>query len=257
MNKKWLVWLISFIAAAVLLTGCGADQKEVRETTESFMQALVDSDLETAKQYATKELIASEEMRLLDKENLETSFYDAIGVKRESLGEEAQKAVSEYVSDVVDKAYQSYEIGDIKIQGDTASVTTKVTLGFDPDAESNLAETAQEEINSYQTENYEDLVNVYIEEGETALYNKLYNDLLPIIAAKMKDELDNSSSKEESTILTLKNTDEGWKVTQLQEAVTDAEESDAAQETASTSQAADAAQETASTSQAAEEEETE
>ena len=257
MNKKWLVWLISFIAAAVLLTGCGADQKEVRETTESFMQALVDSDLETAKQYATKELIASEEMRLLDKENLETSFYDAIGVKRESLGEEAQKAVSEYVSDVVDKAYQSYEIGDIKIQGDTASVTTKVTLGFDPDAESNLAETAQEEINSYQTENYEDLVNVYIEEGETALYNKLYNDLLPIIAAKMKDELDNSSSKEESTILTLKKTDEGWKVTQLQEAVTDAEESDAAQETASTSQAADAAQETASTSQAAEEEETE
>ena len=136
-------------------------------------------------------------------------------------------------------------------------MTTKVTLGFDPDAESNLAETAQEEINSYQTENYEDLVNVYIEEGETALYNKLYNDLLPIIAAKMKDELDNSSSKEESTILTLKNTDEGWKVTQLQEAVTDAEESDAAQETASTSQAADAAQETASTSQAAEEEETE
>lgn len=257
MNKKWLVWLISFIAAAVLLTGCGADQKEVRETTESFMQALVDSDLETAKQYATKELIASEEMRLLDKENLETSFYDAIGVKRESLGEEAQKAVSEYVSDVVDKAYQSYEIGDIKIQGDTASVTTKVTLGFDPDAESNLAETAQEEINSYQTENYEDLVNVYIEEGETALYNKLYNDLLPIIAAKMKDELDNSSSKEESTILTLKKTDEGWKVTQLQEAVTDAEEGDAAQETASTSQAADAAQETASTSQAAEEEETE
>ena len=169
MNKKWLVWLISFITAAVLLTGCGADQKEVRETTERFMQALVDSDLETAKQYATKELIASEEMRLLDKENLETSFYDAIGVKRESLGEEAQKAVSEYVSDVVDKAYQSYEIGDIKIQGDTASVTTKVTLGFDPDAESNLAETAQEEINSYQTENYEDLVNVYIEEGETAL----------------------------------------------------------------------------------------
>lgn len=239
MNKKWLVWLISFIAAAVLLTGCGADQKEVRETTESFMQALVDSDLETAKQYATKELIASEEMRLLDKENLETSFYDAIGVKRESLGEEAQKAVSEYVSDVVDKAYQSYEIGDIKIQGDTASVTTKVTLGFDPDAESNLAETAQEEINSYQTENYEDLVNVYIEEGETALYNKLYNDLLPIIAAKMKDELDNSSSKEESTILTLKKTDEGWKVTQLQEAVTDAEEGDAAQETASTSQAAE------------------
>ena len=66
-----------------------------------------------------------------------------------------------------------------------------------------------------------------------------------------------SSSKEEVTILTLKKTDEGWKVTQLQEAVTDAEESDAAQETASTSQAADAAQETASTSQAAEEEETE
>ena len=231
MKKIWLTCSVTLMTAVFLLTGCGsADRQAVTETTENFLQALADSDLDAAGEYATQELLESEEMKLLNKSNLEDSFYRSIKVDRESLDEEAQKAVAEYVGAVVDRAYVGYEVGDVKIQKDEASVTTQVRLGFDPDARSNLAETLQDDIDAYRSENYEELVSIYVEEGEQALYNKIYNDLIPIAVSKMREDLENSEEKTESTILTLRKTDGTWKVTELRKTQDNAGEGDTAAE---------------------------
>ena len=231
MKKIWLTCSVILMTAAFLLTGCGsADRKAVTETTENFLQALVDSDPDTAAEYATQELLESEEMKLLNKSNLEESFYQAIKVDRENLGEEAGKAVTDYVSAVVDRAYVGYEVGDVKIQKDTAYVTTRIRLGFDPDERSNLADALQDDIDAYRSENYDELVNIYVEEGEQALFNKIYNDLIPIAVSKMREDLEKSEEKTESTILTLRKIDGTWKVTELRETKENAGEGDTAAE---------------------------
>ncbi len=177
--KKLLVWAMTVIAVTVMLTGCNSEQKAVQETTEKFLQALVDSDLDVLAECSTPELMQSDEMKLLDKENLANSFYEAIGVEKEDLSEEAVKAVDIYVDRVVDSVYKDYKVGDIKIQGDTASVTTEITLGFDPNEESSLSDSTMEEIEKYRTEHYDELVDLYVEQGEKALYQKIYDDLIP------------------------------------------------------------------------------
>lgn len=215
--KKLLVWAMTVIAVTVMLTGCNSEQKAVQETTEKFLQALVDSDLDVLAECSTPELMQSDEMKLLDKENLANSFYEAIGVEKENLSEEAVKAVDIYVDRVVDSVYKDYKVGDIKIQGDTASVTTEITLGFDPNEESSLSDSTMEEIEKYRTEHYDELVDLYVEQGEKALYQKIYDDLIPIIVTKMEEELAGSNDTVESTILTLKKIDGVWKVTELLE----------------------------------------
>lgn len=215
--KKLLVWAMTVIAVTAMLTGCNSEQKAVQETTEKFLQALVDSDLDVLAECSTPELMQSDEMKLLDKENLANSFYEAIGVEKEDLSEEAVKAVDIYVDRVVDSVYKDYKVGDIKIQGDTASVTTEITLGFDPNEESSLSDSTMEEIEKYRTEHYDELVDLYVEQGEKALYQKIYDDLIPIIVTKMEEELAGSNDTVESTILTLKKIDGVWKVTELLE----------------------------------------
>ena len=82
--------------------------------------------------------------------------------------------VNEYVKNVVDKAYKSFEIQDIKVQEETAAVTARITLGYNPDASSNVSDDTGDLINAYQTEHYDELITIYTEEGEKAMNKKIY-----------------------------------------------------------------------------------
>ena len=121
------------------------------------------------------------------------------------------------VRKLVKKAYKSFEIQDIKIQEDSASVTAKITLGYDPEASSDVSDETIELVKEYQSEHYDELVSIYTQEGEKAMYKKIYNDLIPIIVGKMQEDIEKSTGSEEKTILTLKKTDGKWLVTDLEE----------------------------------------
>ena len=159
----------------------------------------------------------SEAMQFMDPQHLSESFYAAMGIDKEELDEEAVKAVDAYVDELVTRAYQSYEIQDVKVQKDTASVTARITLGYDPDASSAISEETQELIDQYQKEHYDELVNVYIEEGEKAMYKKLYNDLIPIVIGKLHEQIESGGTSEEKTVLTLSKIEKTWIVTALEE----------------------------------------
>jgi hypothetical protein len=133
------------------------------------------------------------------------------------MDEEAQKAVDEYVGKVVAKAYKSFEIQDIKIQEDKASVTAKITLGYDPEASSKLSDETVALIRDYQSEHYDELIAIYTDEGESAMYKKIYSDLIPIVIGKMQEELESSTPSDEKTVLSLEKIDKKWLVTNLEE----------------------------------------
>ena len=170
----------------LLLTACNSDQKAVTEAAEGFLNALVKNDKDAAAQYATEEFMQSETMKFMDAQYLSDVFFDAMGVTRDEIDEEAQKAVDDYEKLIIERAYKDYEIQDIKIQDNKAYVTAKITLGYDPEASRNISKDTQKIIDDYKTENYDELMSICKEKGERAMYRKLYSDLIPIIIGKMQ-----------------------------------------------------------------------
>ena len=231
MSKKWITVMLTAFSV-LMLAGCGMNKKAVTETADSFLTAIVNNDKETAAQFASEDFMKSEAMQFMDPQHLSESFYAAMGIDKEELDEEAVKAVDAYVDELVTRAYQSYEIQDVKVQKDTASVTARITLGYDPDASSAISEETQELIDQYQKEHYDELVNVYIEEGEKAMYKKLYNDLIPIVIGKLHEQIESGGTSEEKTVLTLSKIEKTWIVTALEENRPSAAEAVSAQEAA-------------------------
>lgn len=231
MSKKWITVMLTAFSV-LMLAGCGMNKKAVTETADSFLTAIVNNDKETAAQFASEDFMKSEAMQFMDPQHLSESFYAAMGIDKEELDEEAVKAVDAYVDELVTRAYQSYEIQDVKVQKDTAFVTARITLGYDPDASSAISEETQELIDQYQKEHYDELVNVYIEEGEKAMYKKLYNDLIPIVIGKLHEQIESGGTSEEKTVLTLSKIEKTWIVTALEENRPSAAEAVPAQEAA-------------------------
>jgi len=217
MSKRLVTVLVTVVTVMLLVTGCNSDQKAVTETVEGFLNAMVANDMETASQYATEEFMNSDTMKLMQPDYLADIFYETLAVEKDDLGEEAQNAVNEYVKNVVDKAYKSFDIQDIKIQEETAAVTAKITLGYNPEASSGVSEDTNALVSEYQTEHYDELVAVFTEEGEKAMYKRIYNDLIPIIIGKMQEALESGEPSEEKTILSLVKTDGKWLITDLEE----------------------------------------
>ena len=217
MSKRWISVLVTVFTVMLLATGCNSDKKVVTESVEGFLNAMVANDMEKASGYATEEFMNSDTMKLMQPDYLADTFYAAMGVEKDDLDEKAQNAVNEYVKDVVDKAYKSFEIQDIKIQEETAAVTAKITLGYNPEASSGVSEDTNALVSEYQTEHYDELVAVFTEEGEKAMYKKIYNDLIPIIIGKMQEALESGEPSEEKTILSLVKTDGKWLITDLEE----------------------------------------
>ena len=216
MSRKLITLLLTALTILVL-TGCNGEKKAVTETAEGFLNAMVNNDMNAAAQYATEDFMNSKTMKLMDPDYLAETFYTAMGVSKEDMDEEAQKAVDEYVGKVVEKAYKSFEIQDIKIQEGKASVTAKITLGYDPEASSKLSDETVALIRDYQSEHYDELIAIYTDEGESAMYKKIYSDLIPIVIGKMQEELESSTPSDEKTVLSLEKIDKKWLVTNLEE----------------------------------------
>ena len=216
-SVKKLTTALLTILTLLILTGCNNDKKDVTAAAEGFLTALVNNDREAASQYATEEFMKGDVMKMIDPQYLSDSFYEAMGVSKDEIDEEAQKVVDEYVNQIVEKAYKDYEIQDVKVQDEKAAVTVRITLGYDPEASNMISEDTKELISAYQTEHYDELISLYKDEGEKAMYRKLYSDLIPIVVGKMKEQLESGESAEEKTILSLEKIDKTWLVTDLEE----------------------------------------
>lgn len=216
MSKKLITALLT-VLTVMILTGCSNNKKAVSEAAEGFLNAMVNNDMDAAAQYATDDFMKSDTMKLMNPEYLADTFYTAMGVEKDDMDENTRQVVDEYMKKVVSKAYKSFEIEEIKILEDKANVTAKITLGYNPEESSGLSDDTLELVSQYQKDHYDELVEIYTEEGEKAMYRKMYNDLIPIIIGKMQEALESSDPSEEKTVLSLVKADKKWLVSDLEE----------------------------------------
>lgn len=216
MSKKLITALLT-VLTVMILTGCSNNKKAVSEAAEGFLNAMVSNDMDAAAQYATDDFMKSDAMKLMKPDYLADTFYAAMGVEKDDMDENTRQVVDEYMKKVVSKAYKSFEIEEVKILEDKASVTAKIVLGYNPEESSGLSDDTLELVSQYQKDHYDELVEIYTEEGEKAMYKKMYNDLIPIIIGKMQEALESSDPSEEKTVLSLVKVDNKWLVSDLEE----------------------------------------
>lgn len=224
MNKKkvGVVILMASMTAGVL-AGCGDnDTKDIRAAGEGMLQGWVDGDWDEISKYGTEDLLNDSKMDVFNSERTEANFYEEIGVSKGDMDESAQEAVTAYAEDFPKKFVDSFEITNVSESQDEEGVGTveaSVVLAFDPDEiDTEDNEELQKLSDDYLNDHQDELVSMYTDSGEEAMYQKIYNDLLPDILKVYENIIDSADSYTEIVDLTVEKQDDGtWLVSDYQE----------------------------------------
>ena len=230
MKKTVTLLSIAVLLTMLLTTGCAIHGKKIREASEGFLNALVSGDPQSASEYASEPVMLDAGVDFLSREKLEESLYKELGsdageIKKEDLSEEAQKAFSDFIDVLVERSFLAYTISDISEKKGVGTVRAEIEVGYDPRGERlfDADMTASEEIETYQNENREELLRIYEEQGAEAMRRKIYSDVVEIMAASMKETVENAAPQKRQIVLTVEKQDEKWIVTGIEDDKTSAE----------------------------------
>lgn len=223
--KKTLVILLALaVMVLVPLTGCGGAsseaEDEVRAAAETFMNAMQDGDFEAMKACSDPALYEEDgDMYSFGTiGNMDEIFAESLGIdiSAEDLGESTKTGLQDFVDTLLDNMVTSYEIKDVSVDGDTGTASVTTTYGYDPekmqeiDLDDEVGTLATEYMKKHQTE----LLEIYQNDGEAAMYSKVLDDLLPDILSKYMDEVLKTGEVTQDSVLTLTKQDDGsWLVT--------------------------------------------
>jgi len=224
MNKKIISALMAVLmTAAILLTGCSNNKEAINAAATGFMDGMQAGDLAAIKEYATEDLMSSGDLDSFNVEGLIADFYESLGIEAAELDEAAQKAVTDFCTNISKNVVKSYEITDTKEEKGEGTVTANVVLGFDPDKfdvdnDPATSEKLNKLVEAYQSENLDALLEIYTNEGEDAFYKKLYSDLIPEILTIYQEQISSIGELNEQVVLTVQEQeDKSWKVSAYQE----------------------------------------
>lgn len=215
-NKLYTLTLITCLC--FLFAGCGKSDKDmVLETANTFLQAAMACDMETVSQNCNETVLTDIGLNAVSPEYAETMIYENMGIEKAALSAESQKAVSDFCSYYSGNIIQNYTLGDATVENGIATVTTTVTTLSQDSLSALSTDTFQSDLNAlleaYQEEHMEELISINLNEGDEAMMNKVFDDLMPEIMVSMKKSYDSYSPEEVSITLTLEKTEDTWMIT--------------------------------------------
>lgn len=197
--------LLFVVILSFIFTGCAVNDKDaIYGTVSGYLDALQAGDLEKAQTYCDK------------------SYNDALGIdsfssnleaqlKEVALGEDFNKDVKQFVTDVTKKSIQSYEIQNYKQDEDSATVTVDIT-GIDlADVNMNQAQqNAMQEYTQYLTDHFQELNEKLNKDGEEAMKALLVKELSSMLFKNMNTEMDKTKPKTRTVDFYVKKIDGKW-----------------------------------------------
>lgn len=215
-NRLYTLALITCLCCSFI--GCGkSDKNMVLETSDIFLQAAMDCDMETLSKQCNETVLTDLGLNAISTEFTENIIYENIQVDKNALSEESQKAVLDFCTYYSNNIIQNYTLGDATVENETGTVNATVTT-YSHDALSALSsDSFKTELSNlmtnYQEEHMEELISINLNEGNDAMINKVFDDLMPEIMAAMKKSYDSYSPEELNLILTLEKQNDTWLIT--------------------------------------------
>lgn len=210
--KKFLSFL-TCLALVLSLSGCSGEshEEEIKTAIDSYFSAIQAGDYDAALQAAAGD-----------------SFQDNFGLSQvqeqsgelldDTLGEVYNSEAKAFVEYVLSKSISEYTIGDIQEDGDqaTAEVTGKC-LDFET-MDVSIGEVDTDTLTeNYLTEHMDELSQIYSEQGEEAVNQKIMDDCAPLIFDQMKTAVDSIETRDFDMQITLTQTDGKWLISQIDE----------------------------------------
>lgn len=215
-NRLYTLALITCLCCSFI--GCGkSDKNMVLETSDIFLQAAMDCDMETLSKQCNETVLTDLGLNAISTEFTENIIYENIQVDKNALSEESQKAVLDFCTYYSNNIIQNYTLGDATVENETGTVNATVTT-YSHDALSALSsDSFKTELSNlmtnYQEEHMEELISINLNEGNEAMMNKVFDDLMPEIMAAMKKSYDSYSPEELNLVLTLEKQNDTWLIT--------------------------------------------
>lgn len=208
--------LLSFLTCLTLvlaLAGCAGEshEKEIKAVIDSYFSAIQTGDYDTALQAVTGDTFQ-------DNFGLSEVQGQADELLDDSLGEVYNNEAREFIDYVLSKSVTEYTIGDIKEDSDqaTAEVTGKC-LDFET-MDVSVGEVDTDTLTeNYLTEHMDELSQIYSEQGEEAVNQKIMDDCAPLIFDQMKTAVDSIETREFDLQITLTQQDGKWLISQIDE----------------------------------------
>lgn len=218
MKKHKLYTSLIMTVLCLLFTSCGLSEKTaVLETTETFLQAAKDCNMETVSSHCNETVLTSLGINAISTEFTENVIYENMQIDKTVLSEESQKAVLDFCTYYSNNIIQNYTIGDATAENGIGTVNVTITT-YSHDALSALSsDNFKSELSSlmtnYQEEHMEELITINLNDGNEAMINKVFDDLMPKIMVAMKKSYDSYPPEEVNLVLTLEKQNDTWLVT--------------------------------------------
>lgn len=216
--KKFHLYTLALLTGLCLtFTGCGSEKKEVLNTTETFLQAAMDCDVETVAKYCDETVLTALGLNSISPEFAETIIYENMQIDKTALSKESQMAVSEFCTYYSNNIIQNFLIGEVTLEDGIGNVNATVTT-YSQDALLALSgDDFQTELSSlmttYQEEHMDELISININDGNEAMMNKLFDDLMPEIMGIMKKSYDSYTAEDVNITFTLEKQNDIWMIT--------------------------------------------
>ena len=220
MKKKLCLLIVLVLILSLAFTGCGKKDPTpaIKAQVTGLLDAMVAGDVDTMETYVDPSIWTEggdlESFATID--TFADELVESIGtVEMEDLSEDALAAIEKFKNFVLENLVESYEIGDITVDGDSATVEAVVNYGFDPDQVADVDVNADLEslLNDYMANNMEDLISVLNNEGEDALQIKILNDLIGDILDLYSAAIIEQGGISEDSVIFLDKVDGNWTIT--------------------------------------------
>lgn len=214
--KKLLCLVVTMaFLMTVPLTGCGDNTAAIQAPVDGFITALQQGDIEGVKANVKEEAFAENGAfsGFGDIENIDEILAKEVNLNVSDLSDKTKAAIDDYVQTMMKNMVKSYEIKDVKEESDSVGkVTASVTFGFDPEAAGKVDVNAEVEqmATDYMNANMAELTNIYMTGGQTALMQKVLDDLVEDILDLYTDAVMKTGETTQDVTFVVEKVDDKW-----------------------------------------------
>jgi len=237
MKKSLCLLGAIMIGAAVVLSGCGgsgggsgsaaaekdSSEAEVTAVVDGFFTTMQAGELSKLTDFCTEEVLANQELDgLADVESFNATMVEALnlesmGLSEDDLSDEAKQSLTDFVDSMVKGLVSEYAISDISVKGDTAEVKGTLTYGYDTDFNIDTDTIVNDYTENYMAdeEKMSALMDVYLNDGEAAMYKQLINEMMPELLGQFTEAFMATEGATDDMEITLTKTDGKWMITEM------------------------------------------
>ena len=214
--KKFLCLVVSIaFLMLVPLTGCGDNKAAIQAPVDGFITSLQAGDIEGLKANLKEDAVTEDGAfsAFADIENMDELLAQEVGLDAADLSEKTKAATNDYIQNMMKNMVKSYEIKEVSEESDgVGKVVASVTFGYDPEAAGKVDVTDQVEKMStdYMNANMAELTNIYLSGGQTALMQKVLDDLAGDILDLYTDEVMKTGETTKDVAFIVEKVDDKW-----------------------------------------------